>query len=109
MIVKNGAFTIEKTLQSLCEFDDVVVYDNGSTDGTQEIVKTFSNVNLIEGEFKGFGWTKNKAASYAKHEWILIIDSDEVVDAELLKTLQTQELNKNSVYILNFLAFYYKF
>lgn len=106
MIVKNGALTIEKTLQSLSEFDDVVVYDNGSNDGTQEIAKTFPNVHLIEGEFKGFGWTKNKAASYAKHDWILIIDSDEVVDKILLKTLQTQTLNEQCVYILNFLAFY---
>lgn len=106
MIVKNGALTIEKSLQSLETFDDVVVYDNGSTDGTQEIVSSFSNVNLIEGEFKGFGWTKNKAASYAKNDWILIIDSDEVVNEELLKTLQTKILDEQKIYILNFLAFY---
>lgn len=106
MIVKNGARTIHKSLESLSRFDDVVVYDNGSTDGTQEIARNFVNVNLIEGEFDGFGTTKNRAASYAAHDWVLIIDSDEVVDEELLHALQTQTLDPNAIYIVNFLAYY---
>ena len=106
MIVKNGARTIRKTLESLREFDDVVVYDNGSTDGTTEIARQFSNVNLIAGEFIGFGPTKNRAASHAKHDWILIIDSDEVVDAQLLATLQGKPLDERTIYILNFTAYY---
>ncbi|MDK2070553.1 glycosyltransferase family 2 protein [Aliarcobacter butzleri] len=106
VLAKNNQKTIEKTLNALVEFDDVVVYDNGSTDDTIEIVKNFSNVNLIEGEFKGFGWTKNKAASFAKNDWILIIDSDEVIDKELLKELKEKILDNNCVYKLNFKAFY---
>lgn len=106
IIVKNGAKTIANTLNALREFDDVVVYDNGSNDGTQDICKKYVNVNLIEDTFIGFGPTKNRAASYAQYEWILIVDSDEVIDAELLQTLQTKELDKNKVYILNFHAYY---
>lgn len=106
MIVKNGARTIAKTLESLREFDDVVVYDNGSTDGTQEIAKDFPNVHLIEGNFDGFGPTKNRAASFAKHDWVLIIDSDEVVDEELMNALKTDVLDPNAIYIVNFLAYY---
>ena len=78
VLAKNNEITIRKTLQSLVAFDDVVVYDNGSTDSTMKIAKEFSNVNLIEGEFKGFGWSKNKAASFSKYNWVIIIDSDEV-------------------------------
>ncbi len=106
VLAKNNEATIKNTLDALREFDDVVVYDNGSNDRTMEISKEFPNVNLIQGDFKGFGWTKNKAASYAKHDWILIVDSDEVVDAQLLETLQTKKLDENRVYILNFRAFY---
>lgn len=106
IIVKNGAKTIANTLDSLKEFNDVVVYDNGSTDGTQEITKKYDNVNLIEGDFLGFGPTKNKAVSYAKHDWILILDSDEVIDETLLQTLKSKKLNKNCVYLLNFQAYY---
>ncbi|MDD5156436.1 glycosyltransferase family 2 protein [Sulfurimonas sp.] len=106
MIVKNGALTIKNSLESLIGFDDVVVYDNGSEDETANIASKFSNVNFIQGEFIGFGETKNKAASYAKHEWILILDSDEVVDSNLFKTLKNTDLDNNSVYLLNFHAFY---
>lgn len=106
MIVKNGARTIQRSLESLREFDDVVVYDNGSIDGTQEIACSFANVNLIEGEFDGFGTTKNRAASFSKHDWVLIIDSDEVVDEELMNALKTDVLDPNAIYIVNFLAFY---
>lgn len=106
MIVKNGAKTIARSLESLSEFDNVVVYDNGSTDGTQEIVRTFPNVHLIEGEFDGFGTTKNRAASYAVHDWVLIIDSDEVVDEGLLHALKTKVLDPRTIYIVNFIAYY---
>lgn len=106
VLAKNNEKTIEKTLNSLIEFDDVVVYDNGSTDGTISIAKGFKNVNLVQGEFKGFGWTKNHAATFAKNDWILIIDSDEVVDSELLKELKNKKLDTKIVYKLNFKAFY---
>ena len=106
VLAKNNEQTIKKTLESLNKFDDVVVYDNGSSDNTKNIAKSFSNVNLIEGEFKGFGWTKNQAASFAKNDWILIIDSDEVVDSELFNELENIVLNQDTVYKLNFKAFY---
>src|SRR5574344_2260902 len=102
VLAKNNEKTIEKTLKSLVEFDDVVVYDNGSTDETINIVKKFPNVNLIEGEFRGFGWTKNHATSFATNDWILIIDSDEIVDSELLAELKNKKLDKKTVYKLNF-------
>ncbi|WP_026803845.1 glycosyltransferase family 2 protein [Aliarcobacter lanthieri] len=106
VLAKNNEKTIEKTLKSLIEFDDVVIYDNGSTDKTIEIAKSFSNVNLIQGEFKGFGWTKNKASSFALNDWILVIDSDEVVDDKLLNELKNRKLDNKTVYKLNFKAFY---
>ncbi len=106
VLAKNNESTIYNTLKALEIFEDVVVYDNGSNDNTIQIAKTFSNVNLIQGEFKGFGWSKNRAANFAKNNWILIVDSDEVVDAKLLQTLQTKKLDEHTVYILNFRAFY---
>lgn len=106
VLAKNNDNTIRKTLESLIEFDDVVIYDNGSTDTTMKIAKEFKNVHLVEGKFKGFGWSKNKAASFAKNEWVIIIDSDEVVDSILLNTLKTKKLDDKTVYQLNFKAFY---
>ena len=106
VLAKNNEATIQKTLHALKSFEDVVVYDNGSTDATKEIAKSFDNVTLVEGDFRGFGWTKNQAASFAKNDWILIVDSDEVVDDALRETLTHKKLDEQTVYILNFRAFY---
>lgn len=100
MIVKNGASTIEKVLHSLEDFEDVVVYDNGSTDGTQEIVQKFSNTNLIVGEFFGFGPTKNKATQFAKNEWIFSLDADEVVTVEFIENLKKLSLDDTTLYTI---------
>ena len=92
MIVKNGARTLDRALQSLADFDDVVVLDNGSTDGSQEIAARYPNVQLHQGEFQGFGPTKNAAAGLAKNDWVLILDSDEAVEPALVKAMQTTRL-----------------
>ena len=106
MIVRDGAHTIARSLQSLAQFDDVVVYDNGSVDGTQAIAQSFANVRVVEGEFNGFGPTKNAAIAHAKHDWILIIDSDEVLEPELAACLLQNDFDSGVIYRLNFKAYY---
>jgi glycosyltransferase involved in cell wall biosynthesis len=98
IIVKNGAETINDVLESLLNFDDIVIYDNGSTDGTQKVVNRYKNTNLIIGEFLGFGPTKNKAATYSKYDWVLSLDADEVVSLEMLEDIINIDLNENYIY-----------
>ena len=106
IIVKNGIRTIRKCLDALSDFNDIVVFDNGSTDGTQEICRQYNNVNLVEGEFIGFGPTKKLASTYAKHEWILSLDSDEIVTASFVETLQSKNLDPGTVYSIKRINFY---
>jgi len=92
IVCKNGAKVIGETIKSFSGLtDDILVYDNGSTDTTKEIVKQ-SNARLIEGSWEGFGKTKNKANALAKYDWILSLDADEAVDEELKKNLLQQDL-----------------
>ena len=87
IVCKNGANVIGETIKSFAGLtDDVLVYDSGSTDGTREIVKQ-SSAGLFEGEWNGFGKTKNKANALAKYDWILSLDADEAIDEELKKNL----------------------
>lgn len=87
IVCKNEAAVIGTTLASLQGVsDDVVIYDNGSTDGTQELVKKY-NVRLYEGSWEGFGKTKGKALVLAKHDWVFFLDADEAVDEELKQSL----------------------
>ncbi|RLA25814.1 MAG: glycosyltransferase family 2 protein [Gammaproteobacteria bacterium] len=100
IIAKNAESTIENTLTSLAILDDIVVYNNGSTDTTYDIAKKFHNVNLVQGEFIGFGPTKNKAASFAKHDWILSLDADEVLSSAFIDSLKRLDLDENNIYTI---------
>jgi glycosyltransferase involved in cell wall biosynthesis len=92
IIARDAAGTIRATLASLAAFPEVVVYDNGSSDGTPDLCAEFSNVRVVQGDFIGFGPTKNRAASFASGHWILSIDADERVSSELLASLDALDL-----------------
>lgn len=87
IVCKNGAGVIGETIKSFAGLtDDVLVYDNGSIDGTQKIVRE-SGARLFEGDWNGFGKTKNRANALARYDWILSLDADEAIDDELKKNL----------------------
>lgn len=99
IIVRNAANTIAATLASLREFPEVLVFDNGSSDGTVSICAGFANVRLCHGEFTGFGPTKNHAAKLAHGPWILSLDADESVSDALLAELRQADLSDpNTLY-----------
>ncbi|HEY6064164.1 MAG TPA: glycosyltransferase family 2 protein [Chitinophagaceae bacterium] len=106
IICKNEADVIGQTLQSLEGFcDDIIVYDNGSTDHTIEQVRKF-NVQLHQGTWEGFGPTKNKANALAKYDWILSLDADEAIDQELKRSLLALQLaDEKVVYEIRFKNF----
>ncbi|GIK35285.1 MAG: beta 1,4 glucosyltransferase [Gammaproteobacteria bacterium] len=87
IIARDAASSIAATLDSLAAFAEVLLYDNGSTDGTLAIARGYPNVVIHCGEFHGFGPTKRLAASLAAHDWILAIDADEAVSAELCASI----------------------
>src|SRR6476619_7565592 len=97
IICKNESHVIGRSLESLRGItDDIIIYDNGSTDGTQDIVKA-SGARLYEGKWEGFGPTKTKAIALAKYDWILNLDADEAVDEELNKTLQSWKPSSDNI------------
>ncbi len=106
IVCRNEAGIIGKTLQSLQGLtDDIVVFDNGSMDGTQDIIRQF-NVRLHEGSWEGFGKTKMKANGLAKYDWILSLDADESIDNELKQNLLNLSLdNQQVVYDISFRNF----
>ena len=88
IITRHAAATLADTLESTRGFAEVVVYDNGSDDATIEIAQAHQNVSLHQGDFLGFGPTKNHAVSLAKYDWVLSLDADEEVSSELRQFLE---------------------
>jgi glycosyltransferase involved in cell wall biosynthesis len=97
LITRDAAATIERTLESLSAFGEVVVYDNGSTDETLKLCARHANVKVATGPFLGFGPSKNHAASLANGDWILSIDADEYVGDDLLETLRRLDLGDGHI------------
>ncbi|QPJ61052.1 MAG: glycosyltransferase family 2 protein [Candidatus Nitronauta litoralis] len=98
IIIKNGEQYLKECLDSLTSFEEVVLVDTGSTDDTLTIAKGYSNVQIFERPFEGFGPTKNLAASLASHDWVFSIDSDEVLTPELYWEISHLELDASQVY-----------
>jgi glycosyltransferase involved in cell wall biosynthesis len=87
IICKNAAATIERTMESVCGLsNDVVVYDSGSTDATLEILKKYK-AKIFQGEWLGFGATRQKATELASESWVLMVDADEIITDGLRQEL----------------------
>ena len=91
IMAKNAQETIALSLDSLKMFNEVILYLNDSTDDTEAIAREYDNVKIIEGTFIGFGETKNKAGEYAQNDWILSLDSDEILTPELIEEITAQD------------------
>ncbi len=63
--------------------DEIIVFDENSTDKTREIAREYNAKVYIEPHHEIFHITKQKALEKAGGEWILQLDADEVVTREL--------------------------
>lgn len=110
LITKNEQDKLPQTLQSILGLvDEILIYDSGSTDQTKAIAQAVPNVRWVEGEWLGFGATKNLANSMAKYDWILSLDADEPLSLELKQELldwKKRGLPAGSVFRLNRLTHY---
>ena len=82
VITLNAASQLEACLRSLSFCSDIVVVDSGSSDGTQELARRYG-ARVIDCPWRGFGPQKQFAVEQAAHDWVLCIDADERVSAEL--------------------------
>lgn len=95
IICKDAVRTITKAIQSaLLVSDDVVVVDSGSTDGTIEII-TNTSAKLVEIDWQGYGYAKNKGNAIALHQWIVSLDADEWIDNTLAESILKADLGNS--------------
>lgn len=83
LLAKNEGHRIARCLESLQWISEIVVVDGFSTDNTVAEAARFSNVRVVQSEWKGYGETKLIGLSHATHNWIFWMDADEVVTPEL--------------------------
>jgi glycosyltransferase involved in cell wall biosynthesis len=98
ILAKNSQDLLPRCLAALAAFPEVILLDNGSTDDTVAVARQFANVKVYHSPFIGFGPLKNLAASYATHDWILSIDSDEVLTPALAQSILQHPLQEGKAY-----------
>jgi len=96
-MAKNAHDTIRESLESLKEFSEVILYLNNSTDNTEEIAQEYQNVKIIHGYFDGFGDTKRRASTYSKNDWILSLDSDEILNNKIVDEIENSDLSNSKI------------
>ncbi len=101
VITYNVVDTIGQCLEALKKVsEDIVVLDSFSDDGTVDICKKLK-VRLVSQEWLGYSQTKNLGNEMAKNDWVLSIDSDEVLSEELINSIKKLELKDGHVYALD--------
>lgn len=88
IVCRNNAGTIGATLDSLAGLaDEIVAIDSGSTDGTIDVIERAGG-RVIRSEWLGHVRTKQLALDAAQRDWVLSIDSDEVVLPALAESIR---------------------
>jgi hypothetical protein len=88
--VKDGVFFVHEWLECFEKLvDEIVVLDNGSTDGTYEILKAHPKVvDIIRTEGYNEGRDKNLLYAHARKrnpDWCIWLDIDEIFEANLTR------------------------
>jgi len=91
ILTYNSAKKIEKLLKSLDFVDEIVAVDGGpdgkSTDDTLKILKKYTNKIYFK-KLQNMGEQRNFSTSKAANDWVLALDSDEVISKTLAQEIK---------------------
>lgn len=99
MIVRNEAANLERSLGPVAEvFDDVVVMDTGSVDGTRELARSLGARVFLMDWPNDFSAARNTSIEKAEGDWIMWLDGDNYVSPENVEKIkQKLDFAKNAV------------
>ena len=81
VITKNAERHLAAVLAAVDFCSERLILDSGSTDGTIAIAQA-AGARVEHRAFLGYGPQKRRAVELARHDWILSLDADEVLDDE---------------------------
>lgn len=87
VIARNEAQRIERCLASLRWADELIVLDGESSDDTAAIA-TRCGARVVVHRFDDFARQRNRGIDAARGDWILQVDADEEVPAELEREIR---------------------
>src|SRR5271156_4652825 len=88
IITLNEEANLARTLASVQFADEIIVLDSGSTDRTRDIAAQF-NATLYTEPSSEFSAHKNHAIERCTSDWVLSLDADEELSADLQPEIRT--------------------
>lgn len=82
ILTHDSTATLDAVLDSVSFADEIVVVDSGSSDDTVERA-TQRGARIMRHPLDGWSAQRTAGWAAASHDWVLSVDSDEVVDPEL--------------------------
>lgn len=89
MITYNNEETVERALKSVTWADEIVIVDSFSNDRTLEIARKFTD-KIYQRRWPGHRDQYQYAADLTTHDWIMFVDADEEVSAELAEEIRKE-------------------
>ena len=85
----NAQQHLKKVLESVKDFDEIVVCDMESTDNTLDIARRYGCkiVTFPKGDHKSAEPARTFAIQSATSKWVLVVDADEIITPELRTVL----------------------
>ena len=82
--------TIKTVLNQTVLPDEIVIVNDGSTDGSDKIVSKLNHplVRLIHQNNSGVSAARNTGVDKAKHEWVAFLDADDIWKVNYLKEIK---------------------
>ncbi|MBQ3788444.1 MAG: glycosyltransferase [Bacteroidales bacterium] len=79
---------------------EVIVVDDGSTDGTAALLERYPDVKVVHQKNRGMSTARNRGLDEARGEYILFVDSDDLLTDGALETL-VAELSGEDIIAFN--------
>lgn len=92
----NAALYLERVLQSVHTFDEIVICDMHSTDATIEIATRYGCKIVYHKKEQVVEPARNFAIRSATYDWVLVLDADEIVSPQLREYLYLHIAKENA-------------
>jgi glycosyltransferase involved in cell wall biosynthesis len=110
ILTYNSEENLERCLESVKDFSDIVAADGGSTDGTVSLLERYGARVISQSKpgnpITDFALERNRLLAQAREKWFFYLDSDEIMSPELkeyIRTVSTKESAELDAYRVRYL------
>lgn len=97
---------IDSVLASTCQDFEIILVDDGSTDSSLDVCRRYGRkdgrIRLFSQKHGGVSEARNKGIEYSEGEWIVFVDSDDMIACDFLEMIVREEYRDCDLLIFDF-------